>query len=84
MKSLERMQNELPEVYKMYKKFIDDNVFGEGEKELAHLDEEQKGFAEKFDVEFSAAKVKRQNRAEQENSPDSPDAPASRSGEDLD
>jgi len=89
MKSLEKMQSGLPEVYKAYRKFIDDNVFGDGEKELAHPNEEHKKFAEKFDAEFAAAKVKEQARQQKEknstgpeNSPDSSDASAGRSGED--
>lgn len=88
MRSLIKMHIELPDVYKAYTKFVNDNVFGDGEEEAVHPnDEEQRGFMTRFDAEFAAAKVKEKerqqkgkNRTERENTADFADGPASGSG----
>ena len=57
------MRKELPEIHKSWRKFIDDSVFGKGEEETVHPnEEEQRRFAETFDADFSAAKAKKQAR----------------------
>ena len=59
MKSLTKMSVELPGTYKSFRKFIDDNVFGEGEEEVVHPSEEaQRKFVTKFDAEFEKEKAR--------------------------
>ena len=54
MKSLGKVSDEMPTASYAYKKFMDDNVFGKGEEEVVHPDEEeQRGFMAKFDVEIN-------------------------------
>ena len=61
MKSLRKMKDELPEVYKGYTKFINDRVFGEGEEKTEGPAElEQREFTEQFDADFAVAKAKAQ------------------------
>ena len=90
MKSLDCMRSVLPKVYQAYRKFIDDNVFGEEEKEEVYpIEKEQRKFKEKFDADFSAARAKEKmrqqkgkNREEQEDTLDPADGSASESGGD--
>jgi hypothetical protein len=71
------MNCDLPEIYKSYRKFIDDSVFGEGEKEAVPPDEEeQRRFAERFDTDFAVAKARKQTRQSE-----SAGTPAGGSGE---
>ena len=61
MKSLATMVVELPRTYESFRKFIDRNVFGEGEEEVVHPSvETQRGFLRKFyaDVEEEKAHQK--------------------------
>ena len=61
MKSLRKMKDELPEVYKAYKKFINNSVFGEGEEEIVGPGErKERKFAEQFDADFAVVKAKEQ------------------------
>jgi len=67
MKSLAKMRIELPDTYKSYKTFMSENVFGEGEEEVVHVnDEEQREFMKKFgaDIEDEKARQKGKYRAE--------------------
>jgi hypothetical protein len=86
MRSLAKMQMELHYVYEAYKKFMNDNVFGEGEEEVHPNGEEQNKFAKKLDADFAAAKVKEKAKGkakvERENTADSADGPSGRSEED--
>ena len=86
MKSLDNMRCVLPKVYNAYKKFIDDNVFGEEEKEEVHpIEKDQRKFKEKFDADFSAArakeKMRRQMGKEREDTLDRASGSASEAGE---
>ena len=57
------MRQELPEIHKSCRKFIDDGVFGKGEEEVVHPnEEEQRKFTETFDADFAAAKAKKRAR----------------------
>ena len=63
MELIQNMRTELIGIYETYRKFIDDNVFGKGEEEVVHPnEEEQRRFTEKFGGEFAAAKAKEQAR----------------------
>ena len=63
IKSIENMREELHGIYKSCRKFIDNSVFGKGEAEIVHPnEEEQRRFTEKFGAEFAAAKAKKQAR----------------------
>ena len=54
MKSLGKVSDKMPTASYAYKKFMDNNVFGKGEEEVVHPDEEeQRGFMAKFDVEIN-------------------------------
>ena len=60
------MREKLPDTYESYKKFVNDNVFGEGEEEVVHPNEqEQREFMEKFsaDVEEEKGQQKGKQRA---------------------
>ena len=83
MKSLRKMKDELPEVYKGYTKFINDRVFGEGEEKIeGPAEQEQRKFAEQFDADFAVAKAKAQkgkNAADPQGRTSDPTTPAGRS-----
>jgi len=58
MKSLTRMSVELPDTYRSFRKFIDENVFGEGEEEAIHPREaQQRGFEAKLGADFEEEKA---------------------------
>lgn len=80
MKSVETMATRLPDVYKSYRKFIDDSVFGEGEQEEVHPDEEkQREFTKKFyaEVEEETTRQKGKERAEEKGAQGSADGSSS-------
>ena len=73
MKSLATMMDELPDVYMSYKKFINDNVFGEGEEEVVHPgDKEQREFMKKFSVEIRDEKARQKGKQRAERAEDTP------------
>ena len=86
MKLLKKMKRELPKVHKACMKFINDNVFAEGEEEVLHPNEkEQRRFAERFDGEFMAAKageqMSQQKGKDKEDAPDPTDTSSESEGD---
>ena len=84
MKSVKTMATRLPDVYKSYRKFIDDSVFGEGEQEEVHPDEEeQREFTKKFyaEVEEEMTQQKGKERAEEKGAQGSADGSSSETQE---
>ena len=80
MKLVKMMATRLPDIYKSYRKFIDDSVFGEGEQEEVHPDEEeQRGFMKKFytEVEEETTQQKGKERAEEKGAQGSADRSSS-------
>lgn len=77
MKSLAVMSVELPRTYKSFRKFIDDNVFGEGEEEVVHPSAgEQTEFNRKFAADVEEEKARQKERQDPEEQVDSPSAGA--------
>ena len=79
MKSLATMSVELPRTYKSFRKFIDNNVFGEGEEEVVHPSvEKQREFRRKLNADIEEEKAlqkERQDHEEPANSPSTAEAP---------
>lgn len=72
MKSLARMSVELPEIYKSFREFIDNNVFGEEEEEVVHPSMEKQGvFLQKFNAKFEEEKARRKERQDKKERADS-------------
>lgn len=62
MKSLATMVVELPGVYKSYKKFVNNNVFGEGEEVVHPGEKEQREFAKMFNADFEEEKARQKGK----------------------
>ena len=59
MKALAKIMAELPRTYKSYRKFIDDNMFGEGEEEVVHpAQKEQREFTKRFNAAIEKEKAR--------------------------
>lgn len=83
MKTLATMAVELPEVYDSYRRFVDANVFGEGEQETEDRNREERAkFMKNFyaDVEEEKARRKEKAHMEWEGSPKSAGGPSSGPG----